>query len=115
MGGETAGVKGEGKWSAHGTVGVRKRETTNLDSRPTWAMKGKEKSSPTLPPSLLGEGQTPKEAPSPRCSGPSSPAAPGEPAIERRPPSCLDRTRKCAPGSPRFQWCPEAEVAAAAR
>lgn len=73
-----------------------------------------EKPSPILPQSLLGEGQTPKEGPSQRRSGPSSPVAPGEPAIERRPPSCLDGTRKCAPGSPSFQRCPGSEVAAAA-
>lgn len=41
MGGKTARAKGGGKEGAYGTVGMRKKETTNLDPRSPWAMKGK--------------------------------------------------------------------------
>lgn len=50
----------------------------------------------------MGEEQIPKEVPPPCRYGPNSPAAPGEPTIEIRPPSSLDRIRKCTPRNPSF-------------
>lgn len=67
---------------------------------------GNERTLPILSQALLGERRTPKEAPSSHRSRVRLPSGPGEPTIERRPPSCLDGTRKCAPGSPSFQSCP---------